>query len=280
MNETNMKCLLEDCRANEPSKQALAIMKLQELEAFEAVPTLIELLSSPEKNVRQRAVEALGWLGNKDKKEVVGSALMTMLDDSDDMIRNEVVEALARLEYAPALEKVKYLLRHDSDWVVRASAAEALSDLAEVGNPEVLAELKLALDDPIEPVRSYAACSIGLVGTPTPDLLNTLAMYLSSEEYLATKAEILAARYRLGVREDLLKLLQLLNNDDEHLTGILLTILEDLTERKVPETLIEDLPSVQKALIQVPRSFPIFSNHVEKIIAQLEGIDIQTKLLQ
>lgn len=279
MNETTVKCLLEDCRSNEPGKQALAIMKLQDLEAFEAVPTLIELLDSPEANVRERSVEALGWLGNKDK-EVVGSALITMLDDSDDMIRNEVVEALARLEYTPALEKVKYLLRHDSDWVVRASAAEALSDLAEVGNSEVVAELELALDDPVEPVRSYAACSIGLLGAPTPELLNTLQMYLSSEEYLATKAEILAARYRLGVREDLLKLLQLLNNDDQHLTGILLTILEDLTERKVPETMIEDLPSVQNALIQVPRSFPIFSNHVEKIIVQLESIDIQTLLLQ
>lgn len=279
MSDSQIERLLENCLSGEPSRQTPAIIELQNLEAYEAVPVLIELLASSEKNVRGCAVEALGWLGFKER-ELVGSALLKMLSEEDSLIKADTLDALARLKYTPAVEAVRYLMQNDSDWVVRASAAEALADIAEVGNPEVLAELELALDDPIKSVRSYAACSIGLLGTSTPDLLNALQMHLSSEEYLETKAEILAARYRLGVREDLLKLLKLLNNNDEHLTGILLTILEDLTERKVPETLVKDLFIIQKALIRVPQSLPIFSNHVDKIIAQIKILEIQSQLLQ
>jgi HEAT repeat protein len=63
MSDSTMEHLLKDCLSGDPSRQTPAIMKLQDLEAYEAVPILIESLASPERNVRGCAIEALGWLG-------------------------------------------------------------------------------------------------------------------------------------------------------------------------------------------------------------------------
>ncbi|MBD3558427.1 HEAT repeat domain-containing protein, partial [Planktothrix sp. FACHB-1355] len=135
------------------------------------------------------------------------------------------------------------------------------------------AELELALDDPIEPVRAYSACAIGLLGTQ--EILPKLEVYLSSEESLATKAEILVARYRLGVRDDLTKLLKLLEDADEHLVGIILNILRDLAERKVPLTLALDAPQIRQILTAIAQSFPIHRNYAERVIAQLKEVELQ-----
>ncbi|MFB2918170.1 MULTISPECIES: HEAT repeat domain-containing protein [Aerosakkonema] len=272
MSHSNIESLLEDCRSGNPSRQTPAIMKLQEKEAYEAVPTLVDLLTSPEQNIRGLAVTALGWLGDEEI-ETVGPALVRMLADPEDLVRSDAVDALATLDYIPAIEPIKSLLRSDSDWVVRASAAEALGDLAEVGDSEVLAELELALDDPIGPVRSYSACAIGLLGTQ--EILPKLEVYFSSEEYLNTKAEILAARYRLGIRDDLTKLLKLLQSADEHLVGVILNILRDLAERKVPLTLALDAPQIRQILTAIAQSCPIHRNYAERVIVQLKEVELQ-----
>lgn len=278
MSDLTIEHLLEDCLSGEPSRQAPAIMKLQELEAYEAVPILIELLAPPVRNIRGCAIEALGWLGYEDS-ESIGHLLLNILNDSDELIRSDTFDALARLEYKPAVEAARDLLKNDPDWVVRASAAEALADIACIGDSETLADLESALNDPIEPVRSYAACSIGLLGTPTSELLDKLEMYFVLEEDLATKAEILGAKYRLGCNGDLQKLLQLLSGADELLVSNIFNILEDLTERQIPKSLTKYLSDIEKALRQAIQSFPIFRNQAEEIIAQLKSINIQENLL-
>jgi HEAT repeat protein len=257
MNNKDIRKLLEDCSSGISSKQVSAITKLRELKAYEAVSTLLPLLFSSEENVRGCVIETLGWLGEKEK-ETVGTALIKILDDPDELIRVETIDALARLKYISAIEKIKQILHDDSDWLVRSSAAEALADLSISGDLEVLAHLEMALDDPAQAVRSYAAMSIGILGISTPEFLEKLQVHISSEESLNTKAELLAARYRLGVQEDLLRFLELFSFADEHLTGILLNILEDLTERKTPESLIDKLSNIQEILVKVTQSFPIF----------------------
>jgi HEAT repeat protein len=273
MNNENIKKLLEDCSSGISSRQVPAIFKLQELKAYEAVSTLLRLLFSSEENVRGCVIEALGWLGEKEK-ETVGTALIKILDDPDELIRAETIDALARLKYVSAIEKIKQILHQDSDWVVRSSAAEALADLSISGDLDVLADLEMALDDPAEPVRSYAAMSIGILGISTPELLEKLQVYISSEESLNTKAELLAARYRLGVQEDLLRFLELFSFADERLAGILLNILEDLTERQIPENLRDKSSNIQEILVKVTQSFPIFCHQAEKILAELESSNI------
>lgn len=263
MKSLTIENLLEDCCSGNPARQAPAIMTLQELEVYEAVPVLIDLLTSPEWNIRSLAAEALGWLGSENS-ELVGSALIKLLADPDSDVRDEVVNALSRLRYTRACESVQYLLHSDPDWVVRASAAEALADLAEVGNKNVLAALESALDDQMEPVRSYAAYSIGLLGTP--ELLQKLEMYLSSEESLDTKAEILAAKYRLGSQDDLKRFLSLLKDANEHLLGVIITILEDLINYKAPLNLVNDLALIDRSLQQIPQVFSVEQKHLEAII--------------
>lgn len=242
------------------------------MKAYEAAPTLIELLASPDEDVRRNAVEALGWLGDIGSKTAGDPILKMLCDEPDDLMRNEIVEALGRLRYAPALEKVKSILHKDSDWVIRASAAEALGEIASIGDSEVLAALELALDDPIEPVRCYAACSIGLLGIPRSGLLEKLQMYLSSEESLDTKAEILAARYRLGAGQDLPRMLELLESADEDLTVRILIILGDLIKRKTPEYITKDLSYIHEHLNKVIQSGSIHSCQAKQIIAELNSL--------
>ncbi|KAF3888021.1 MULTISPECIES: HEAT repeat domain-containing protein [Nostocales] len=275
MSHSNIESLLEDCLSGDPSRQTPAILKLQDLKAYEAVPILVELLSSYESNIRGLAVQTLGWLGDEEI-QTVGPALMKMLADSEELVRSEAVDALATLDYKQAIEAIKSLLRSDSNWIVRASAAEALGDLAEVGDSEVLAELELALNDPIEPVRAYSACAIGLLGTQ--EILPKLDVYFLSEESLDTKAEILAARYRLGVRNDLTELLKLLEGADDHLVCVILNILGDLVQRKVPVTLADDALQIRQILTGIAQSFPIHQGHAEKVIARLEAVELQLQL--
>jgi hypothetical protein len=113
--------------------------------------------------------------------------------------------------------------------------------------------------------------SIGILGNSTPELLEKLQFYISSEESLNTKAELLAARYRLGVQEDLLRFLELFSFADEYSIGILLNILEDLTERKTPESLIGKLSNIQDILVKVTQLFPTFCYQAEKILAKLKA---------
>jgi HEAT repeat protein len=129
MNNKNVKQLLEDCSSGISSRQVSAITKLRELKAYEAVSTLLALLFSSEENIRGCVIETLGWLGEKEK-DGVGTALIKFLDDPDELIRSETIDALARLKYVPAIGKIKHILHQDSDWVVRSSAAEALSDIS------------------------------------------------------------------------------------------------------------------------------------------------------
>lgn len=134
---------------------------------------------------------------------------------------------------------------------------------------DISAMCELALGNPNNLVRSEAAYYVGLLAKPTPEILSKLQNCLLLEEYLDTKAEILAARYRLGVRSDLVNLLELLNTADKRLTRVIINILKDLVERQPPITLIEDLPLLDTALVKAAQSFATERNNIEKVISKL-----------
>lgn len=271
-----IKSLLEDCHSNDPSRQTPAIMELKDMELEdmeipEVCATLIELLASPENNVRELAIEALGWLGDKEI-ETVGPALMKMLTDLEELVRAEAIDALSLLSYKKAKDAVTFLLCNDPDWVVRASAAEALSHIADVGDAKILEALQLALEDSFKPVRSYAAFSIGILGTP--EIIPLLQKYLESEDSLDTKAEILAAQYILGERNALFTLLKLVEKADQHLGGVILNIFGDLAYRKIPPTLTSDSLIICNSLAKIGQDFFIERYHTEQVIAKLENLSL------
>jgi HEAT repeat protein len=262
MNKQSIELLLDDCDSDEPTRQAGAILDLVDAEVYEAAPKIVRLLKSPDAAIRFTAAEALGYLG-REEVETVGPALMNLLDDEEELVRSEAVEALGDIDYTPAVESIEYLLRKDPSALVRASAAETLGYLGEAKAIENL-EISLLDRNEDEAVRCYAANAIGLLGTP--QLLPKLEKYLNSELPLSIKAELLGARYWLGAKEDLAKLVDLLDQADEDMASHILTILTDLTSREPPPNLAKDAPDLERVLSTIALRFPLMRHQAEAIL--------------
>ena len=269
MNGSDITQLIADCYSGDPSKQCPAIFELQELEHSDAIPALLHMLNSSEWNIRSLSVETLGQPGYGDS-EKIGFRLVQMLTDSEALVRDEVVNALARLNYVPALSLIQSLLENEPDWIVRASAAEALGDLAKAEDVETLNSLKIALTDPVRSVRDYAASSIGILGTS--ELLPILKTYCDEED-ARSKVEVLIAMYRLGDREQLKVFLELLNESDDFLITVALNIIGDLANRRIPEHLSLDLPALKEFLLKVVEGFPLEQTHARRVLDSLELLE-------
>jgi HEAT repeat protein len=214
MQEPSIATLIEQCASDNPERQAPALQKLVAMKAYSAAPVILELLRSSDEGIRFCAAEALGCLG-ANEIESVGPALVNILEDPEGFVRAGATDSLGILRYQPARKSVELLLLNDPDALVRASAAETLGDL---GDSEALEALKHAMQDPDRAVRSYAANSLGILGTP--ELIPQLQTYIETEDSLKVKAELLAAKYRLGATEDMEELLSLLENADEDLATL------------------------------------------------------------
>lgn len=254
---------LMQCRSGDPARQVEAIQRLRELEAYAAVPALVETFKSPDAVVRCTAAGALGHLGAKDSG-MVGAALLDLLNDREAIVRSEAVDALGILGYAPALGAVTVLLLNDTEPLVRASAAETLGDL---GDARALGGLELALRDADNAVRGYAANSIGLLGMPL--MLPKLQSCAESEQSPEVKAELYGAGYRLGAAGDLDALLKLLDAADQELAMNILNILNDLSIRNVPPTLAADATRIRTAVTTLAQRIPLLSADAEQLLARL-----------
>lgn len=265
MCEPDNETLISECLSNESTRQVDAIQRLLDRHVYTSVPTLVATLESPDPLVRSAAAHALGTLGAENAGPA-GSALMNLLNDSEVIVRSEVVDALGVLRFAPAVEPIRRMLLNDSDPLVRASAAETLGDLDDA---RALPELALALGDTDEAVRAYAANSIGLLGAP--QLLPQLQSYILLEHSPNVKAELHAARYRLGAREDLHALLNLLDTADEALAPNILNILEDITRRNLPPNLPADAARIRASVTGLEQRIPNLGADAERIVARLRG---------
>ena len=264
MGTSNINTLLQQCNSGDSVQQINAIDQLVVLEADETIPTLLTLLASEDAVVRFSVVQALTELRTKDF-DLIGSTLINLLSDPESIVRSEAVDSLGILQYTPAVEAVKSLLKNDPDEVVRASAAETLGD---IGDTTAIDDLELALSDTHEFVRSYATNSLGLLGNQS--LLPKLKTYLEKESSPGVKAELLAARSRLGKTEDLEKLLDLLQIANEDLATGILNILTDLGGRKTPKNFTIDNSHLYKTLMTVAERFPILRFHAYQIINKLK----------
>jgi len=266
MSGENINRLLDNCDSDDGRLQITSLMDMVDAKTYAATPKILRLLKSPAADIRSSAAYALGYLGRQDLKSV-GAALMDSLDDPEEIVRSEVVEALGELSYIRAVASIEYLLGNDASPLVRASAAEALGNL---GVSEAISSLELALLDVDEDdsVRAFAANSIGLLATE--QLLPKLAEYVRAEHSLSVKAELLAAMYFQGAIGAIDRLLSLLDNADESLAINILNILTDLTERKLRSGLAADAPHINNILERCARRFPILGTHAEEIMATMD----------
>jgi len=127
--------------------------------------------------------------------------------------------------------------------------------------------LEIALHDPDESVRGYAANSIGLLGEP--QFLPKLEAYAASEQSPKVRAEISGARYRLGAAEDLNVLLKLLDAADEAQGANILNVLDDLTGRKLPPALAADAMRIRTSVTALAQRIPLLSADAAHVLARL-----------
>lgn len=153
-NETE---LIEDLKSLDVSVQANAFMNLLGLNSHSAVPYIIPLLKSSDTCIRSTSAYVLDELGDEDDTNLT-EALMHLLNDPEEIVRSDVIDALSLLLVEEAVPKICELLLKDSSTLVRVSAAEALG---EIGNNSNIGILDVVIDNLSEDlvVRRYAKYS-------------------------------------------------------------------------------------------------------------------------
>lgn len=257
---------INDCQSVDPIKRSKAIYALNELEATEAIPVIIHLLSSdPDKEVRADAAFVLRFLGVQ-QPEVAGPALLKALDGDDEKVRTHAAESLGYLQYLPAASRLRTLLHTDSDWAVRASAAEALGHLKDEAS---VPDLQQAIADPDPQVQRYAVTALGQF-IESPMVAPLIATQLSDEQKdPIVKAELLALSYRLGHQphlQDLLTMLAGLDKEDDYeIATDVLMVLIDLTGENPPADLKEHQTAIQATLQKVQLHHPSLQSDIERV---------------
>lgn len=245
---SSIDALLEQCRSGDSDAQLDAIIALRDAGVGKAALTLVPLLSSDDTFVRSAAADALGYLGD-DYIEHVGPALVAALDDPDESVRNQAAEALGALRYEPARPALERVLRHDDDWVARASAAEALEY---IGDARALDALEAALDDEAAPVRSYVATAIEQLGDATR--LPVIRRRLAVETHPQPRASMIAVALRFGDElafDDLLSLAE--EVDHEELVYHVLRVVDELIDGPTPVVVLRRAAELEPHLIELTR---------------------------
>ncbi|MEC8024341.1 MAG: HEAT repeat domain-containing protein, partial [Myxococcota bacterium] len=198
--ERGQSAILKAATHPDPTIRATVMAGLQHVPGANVLDILHSGLQDTAPNVRAASATALGERGDPQ----AAHWLLALLDDGDDtvvdaaqdailLLRPSAVEALchallhgsryARRFLAPALKGIpaasSSLVRalDDSDWVVRARAAESLGpmQLTKTKRKEAAEGLILALCDSESSVRRAAVQSIGLLGYKTHRLTGALA---------------------------------------------------------------------------------------------------------
>jgi HEAT repeat protein len=213
--------LLALCRTGSVEEQCRAIVELEELQAREAVPVLLELVSSMDRGVRANVAAALGKLG---MCEVVAPTLLALLGDPESLVRGNAIQSLSELRCLECVPQVRQCLASDPDPLVRLQAAEALGSQMDGAS---LPYLRSALEDEDEGVRAYAAEALGQLGDPA--VMLDLRTHVEREQSLRVKASLLGALYQLGDDGALADLLVLVDGLDDQTAATVLNLAAELT---------------------------------------------------
>jgi HEAT repeat protein len=147
---------------------------VEKLEANKDVKGLIKALDyKKDYNVRRRAVEALGKIG--DPKAV--DPLINALKDEDEYVRKNAAGALGKIGDPKAVDPLINALK-DDDIGVRWRVVEALGKL---GDPKAVDPLTNALKDENKYMRQGAAEALGKIGDPKA--VDALINALKDEEW-------------------------------------------------------------------------------------------------
>ncbi len=133
------------------------IVGAAELRAPKLTAPLIPLLEHQNANIRNKAVYALGLIGDKAATKVLLAKLPGVRDGR---MLNNIAFALERLDRDAFYASIQQLVDHKQA-VIRLNAAFVLGD---VKRPEGLGMLEKALDDPSDLVKTSAVVAFGKIG--------------------------------------------------------------------------------------------------------------------
>lgn len=161
--ERNTAALLPWLSNGNPVYRREAALALASVQAPAAVPALLPLLRDREPDVRRAAAYALGQTGDS---TAVDSLRVRVLQESDDVVRRYVHEALGRTvtrHSLPELWRVEVL----NDTARAAALAWGLSRAALRGlaSPESIRRTVLLLNEPKMPMRGRLAAAVALART-------------------------------------------------------------------------------------------------------------------
>ena len=145
------------------------------------VPTLVKCLQDADAEVRYRAAQSLGWLGDPARDAV--PALLNALRDEDDIVRDRAMLALGCMG-SPGEEIINELIDMLNDDRVDVREAAAMTfDHLQYPATAALPRLLQHLNDPNEDasVRSWCASAIGEIGCEI-DALPILRSYARADE--------------------------------------------------------------------------------------------------
>ena len=166
------------------------------------VPSLIPLMEHQWSEVRNKAVYALGRIGDKKATKALLARLPKVRESR---MLNNISFALERLDKDAFYASIKNVIEHKQA-VIRLNAAFVLGD---VKRPEGLPMLEKALNDSSDYVRTSAIVAVGKLGAASAEqnqqAINSLKPF-SRHPNLAVREEAIYALHKLtkGGRNDLI----------------------------------------------------------------------------
>jgi HEAT repeat protein len=269
MSNAHIEQLIAECLSINLERQISAVIELNELKAYEAIPTLIELLNSPERNVRGLTAKALGEIGHKDL-EIIAPRILNLLNDTDESVKLDAIEALKNLRYEPSIPYIKKIATSTSDELVKICSFEALSYLCEEEDSEIFNQMISTIEDPEadETLATFAARVIGAVGNS--ESITKIRELILRENSDQVKANLLISSYRLGDREAIYNFFSLLDSSDEDSLELLLNVLEDLIVYDSPEIGSEDKEEIVRKMNSIMRRSPDMESFIHALISKLD----------
>jgi HEAT repeat protein len=259
-----------------------------------AVQVLQDCLRDDKRKVRERAIEALGWIGGP---EVVTSLLLA-LDDREKSVRYKALDAIGRTRDPRATPVLLKLVR-GKDPVVRGKAIWALGQIGDeralpvlldltgretpsyirnsaiyalgsFKHPDVLRALLASLKDDDPVVQRAAASSLGRLGDPAavPPLLALL-----SEAGLQLRRTLVHALGQLGSQKAVEPLMAIYDEGDRYLKYSVLLALKSIGDKRSLGLFLRALQEKDRLLVsEAARVLGIWRDE-RTVLALIRAVD-------
>lgn len=267
--DTNLSTILARLQSQDRQEQLAVMDELLTTKNREAVSDVIGVLQSPYAVVRARVAEYLGQyapLGD----EQAGTALLPLLNDSDEFVRMQVVESLGLLTYKPAIAHLQSLALNDREELMRVEAVDALARFLD---EDLFATFEHALNnDKAALVQRFAARAIMITAQSSYlDAIKRDAKATQDEAFIAI--HLFLAAYKMGVTEYLEQILFYLKTaDDLDELGYLLHVLRCAYTGQLPQHVIIDIPQIIVAFDALAQRIPDAESACSELKDQLAAI--------